>query len=180
LSPTESELRVLLDKQAIYEVLITYCRGVDRCDIATVDSVYHQDSVDDHGYWKGAGKDFAPFVVNRLREANIATTHSVTNVLIEVDGAAAWSESQVMVHLLRRDTDPVETDVMGARYLDRLERRDGAWRISDRTVVLDWNTKYVWKAEAPAMPLDDFAKGSRGERGDPVFGFMPSLRDRAA
>lgn len=178
MSPSEQELQILLDKQAIHEVLIRYCRGVDRCDVETVDSVYHEDSVDDHGYWKGAGKEFAPFVVNRLAEANSATTHSVTNVLIEVEGEKAWSESQVMVHLLRRGTDPVETDVMGARYLDRLSRRDGEWRIDDRTVVLDWNTTYVWDGAPPPIPLDDFAKGARRGRRDPVFAFMPALRER--
>jgi hypothetical protein len=177
-SPSEPELRILLDKQAIQEVLHRYCRGVDRCDVETVRSVYHDDSVDDHGYWKGAGQDFAPFVVNRLMEANSATTHSVTNALIEVQGDEAWSESQVMVHLIRRDTDPVETDVMGARYIDKLLRRDGEWKIDERTVVLDWSTTYVWDAAPPPMPLDDFAKGARGNREDRVFDFMPSLRER--
>lgn len=178
MSASEQELRVLLDKQEIYEVLVTYCRGVDRCDAETVASVYHEDSVDDHGYWKGAGRDFAPFVVNRLAEANSATTHSVTNVLIEVDGDEAFSESQVMVHLLRRDTDPVETDVMGGRYLDRLSRRDGAWRIDERTVVLDWTTTYLWDGAPPPVPLGGFAWGRREGRRDPVFELMPSLRDR--
>jgi hypothetical protein len=28
--------------------------------------------------------------------------------------------------------------MVGARYLDRLERRDGEWRISFRTEVIDW------------------------------------------
>ena len=29
----ETRLRELLDKQEIHEVLLRYCRGVDRCDI---------------------------------------------------------------------------------------------------------------------------------------------------
>ena len=46
----ETKLRQLIDKQEIYEVLCTYCRGVDRCDADLVRSAYHEDSYDDHGY----------------------------------------------------------------------------------------------------------------------------------
>lgn len=34
-------VRVLLDKQAITEVVLRYCRGVDRLDMALVRSCYH-------------------------------------------------------------------------------------------------------------------------------------------
>src|SRR4030095_14209717 len=30
--------------------------------------------------------------------------------------------------------------LVGGRYLAKHERRDGAWRISHRTYVMDWNT----------------------------------------
>jgi hypothetical protein len=81
-----ADLRVALelvrDRQAIHDVLMLYCRGVDRCDEDIVRAVYHADSYDDHGYWRGNGHDFAAFVTNRLREANSSTTHSVSNVLV--------------------------------------------------------------------------------------------------
>lgn len=60
------EVQTLLDQQAVYEVLVRYCRGVDRCDEELLRSVYHADAYDDHGYWKGNGQDFAAFVVARL------------------------------------------------------------------------------------------------------------------
>jgi hypothetical protein len=44
-------VQALLDKQSIYEVLVTYCRGVDRCDEDLIRSAFHDDSYDDHGYW---------------------------------------------------------------------------------------------------------------------------------
>ena len=46
---TERALRVLLDKQEIHEVLMRYCRGIDRCDAELLHSVYHPDATDDHG-----------------------------------------------------------------------------------------------------------------------------------
>ena len=37
----DAKLQELLDKQSIYEVLVRYCRGADRCDEAIIRSVYH-------------------------------------------------------------------------------------------------------------------------------------------
>jgi hypothetical protein len=165
-----SDLEKLLAKQAIYEVLATYCRGVDRCDADLVRSVYHEDSYDDHGYWKGRGQDFSVFVVDRLWKANSATTHSITNIVIDFDdNGVARSEAQVMATLVRRGTDPVVVDVMGGRYVDRLSKRDGVWRIEERTVVLDWTKVETWPASEAPVPLTGFAWGRRGDRNDPIY-----------
>lgn len=161
-------LQSLLDKQSIYEVLVRYCRGVDRCDESLIRSAFHSDSYDDHGYWKGSGHELAPFLADRLRNANSATTHSITNVLIELDGDLALSESQVHATLIRRGQGPVEVDVVGARYLDRFSRRENAWRIEHRTVVLDWHKTEVWTESAPAVPTDGFARGARSPE-DPSY-----------
>ncbi|MDD2126976.1 nuclear transport factor 2 family protein [Pseudomonas monteilii] len=164
------DIRVLLDKQAIYEVLARYCRGADRCDEELIRSVYHDDAYDDHGYWRGSGSDFASFVCARLTAANQATTHSISNVLIEVDGDFARSEAQVVATLVRKGS-PRLADLMGARYLDRLSRRNGEWKIDERIVVLDWHKVETWgEAQAP-IPLDGFTRGSRFP-GDPVYRLM--------
>jgi hypothetical protein len=158
----------VLDKQSIYEVLVRYCRGVDRCDEDLIRSAFHSDSYDDHGYWKGPGHELATFLADRLRNANSGTTHSITNVLIELDGDLAVSESQVHATLIRRGAGPVQADVVGARYLDRFSRRANIWRIDHRTVVLDWHKTEVWTESAPQVPTDGFARGARGPE-DPSY-----------
>jgi SnoaL-like domain len=160
-------------------VLIAYCRGVDRCDEVLVRSVYHEDSFDDHGYWRGSGPDFAPFVTRRLAAANSATTHAITNVMIELDGDLAWAESQVMATLVRKDSKPLRADVMGARYLDRFSRREGVWRIDERTVVLDWHKTEIWGSEAPPMPIEGFARGGRYPE-DPMYAWVARSRAQRA
>ena len=155
------QIQSLLDKQSIYEVLVTYCRGVDRCDADLIRSAFHEDSYDDHGYWKGPGHELAPFLTDRLRNANSATTHSITNVLIEFDGDLARSEAQVHATLIRKGCDPVEVDVVGARYLDRFSRRAGTWRIEHRIVVMDWQKSEVWPDCAPPVPTEGFVRGAR-------------------
>jgi hypothetical protein len=160
----------VLDRQLIHDVLIRYCRGVDRCDEELTRSVYHADAYDDHGYWRGNGKEFATFVVDRLKKANVTTTHSVTNVLIDLRGNTAYSESQVVATLVRRGT-PVVVDVMGARYHDRLSRRQGEWRIDTRAVVLDWRKTERWDDAVPPIPLDGFQRGDR-RPSDPSYAFL--------
>jgi SnoaL-like domain len=164
------QIQALLDKHAIYEVLVRYCRGVDRCDEDLIRSAFHDDSYDDHGYWKGPGHELAGFLADRLRKANSATTHSVTNVLIEVDGDVARSEAQVHATLIRRGSD--EVDVVGARYLDRFSRRAGIWRIDHRTVVLDWQQTQVWQDSTPQVPTEGFARGARSPE-DPSYAEAP-------
>ena len=171
----EKSIKELIDKQAIYEVLCTYCRGVDRCDTDIVRSVYHEDSYDDHGYWKGAGQDFADFVVNRVWKANLATTHSITNVMIDFcENDVARCESQVMATLVRRDTDPVVADVMGGRYVDRLSKRDGVWKIEERTVVLDWTRVETWHAGEAPVAIEAFTWGRRMDGTDAIYRMLRS------
>ena len=62
-----------------------------------------------------------------------------------------------------------EMFVMAGRYLDRLERRDGEWRILRRQVVTDWNASH------PSSQILDEGMhrtlrpiGEWG-RGDPVY-----------
>ena len=45
----EATLRELLDKQALHELVLTYCRACDRRDLRLLCSLYHDDAIDDHG-----------------------------------------------------------------------------------------------------------------------------------
>lgn len=96
------ELQHVRDRQAIHDVVMLYCRGVDRCDEAIVRSAYHADAFDDHGYWRGNGHDFARFVTR----APVAGQHlhdaPGDQLLIDVDGEDAVAESQVVATLVRR------------------------------------------------------------------------------
>ena len=82
---TLAALRVLLDKQAIHEVLMRYCRGIDRCDEELLRSVYHHDATDNHGQFNGKAADFVPWAIKSLRRDE-RTTHFLCNELIEVEG----------------------------------------------------------------------------------------------
>ena len=156
----------LLDERAIRAVLVRYSRGVDRCDEALIRSVYHADASDDHGDFKGSGFDFAARVIPILRENFETTMHDLGNVAIELDGDTARVETTVVAYHVTARGDPRRLVTVGARYLDRFERRGGEWKISRRVVVVDWSKTEKIEGSFPAA---NFQRGARG-RDDPSYG----------
>jgi hypothetical protein len=163
LPAAEKEIRQLMDRQAITEVLHLYCRAVDRLDEALLASVYHPGSVDDHGSFSGDASTFVTRTVRRMREVYEATQHRISNVLIDLDGDVADVESYVIaVHALPGN----RIEVAGGRYIDRFGRREGEWKIDRRQVVVDWQAS--GDRGEPSPHLSAFASGVRG-RTDPVY-----------
>jgi SnoaL-like domain len=143
----------LEDRAAIQDSLFRYVRGVDRRDWGLVRSAYHAGAYDDHGGYKG---DIDGFIRHlERRHATIdQSMHVVGNIVIEFNGPdSALVEAYFVTYqrllpeagdarlgYLGGQTvgpeDAVETEVIG-RYVDHFTRRDGAWRILHRTVVVE-------------------------------------------
>jgi len=149
----QETVRALLDRESIRECLMRYCRGIDRCDADLVKSAFWPDAVDDHGIFRGNAHAFVDSTIPRLR-SYAQTQHALCNILMEVDGDRARCESYLIAfHRIPRDGGMVDERV-GARYLDRFERRGGEWRIASREVAYDWSQ------EQPTAP--GWEKGFRG------------------
>ncbi len=146
------ELRIA-DRMAIQDCLFRYVRGVDRKNWPLVRSAYHSDAYDDHGNYKGGIDGFIESLVRR--HATIEQSmHVIGNIVIEFDGPdSALLEAYFITHqrlspeagdarlpYLRGGSvgpdQAVETEVVG-RYVDRMTRREGTWRIARRTVVFE-------------------------------------------
>lgn len=149
------------DHIEIQQVLYRYCRGVDRGDEALLRSVYHPEAIDRHGAFTGSGEAFAAFLVPLMDAAPRVGQHHITNIIIELRGDVADVESYFLaLHPMGdQETGGASHVPVTGRYLDRFERRGGAWRIADRTVVLDWSSTPVpwtpWPAHA------DYPQGGR-------------------
>jgi len=132
----------LLAKDAITEVLNRFARGADSADLAVIRSVYWPEATDDHGNFSGNAMEFAEYAMDVLK-AFRTTMHFLTNVSIEFV-VAHQAEVQCYFyayheHLPGADGTPPMVTVVGGRYLDRFEERDGEWRILKRVVTMDWN-----------------------------------------
>ena len=134
----EGALQALLDKQAITELVYAYCRAADRHDYDLMRSLYHPDAIDDHGsFFRGLAVDFIE-QLPAIQEPMLILHHNVTTVNIALDGDYAEGEVYVLAfHQVRTEEGPVDL-LIGGRYFDKYEKRDGVWKFSHRAVVADW------------------------------------------
>lgn len=133
----ESEVALLKDREAIRDVIYKYCRAVDRADTELLKSCYWPDGFDDHGFYGGNAMEFAEHVTPLLSKT-IATTHAISNPIIDVQGDVASAESQVdVLHRVMTEDGKMVNEWCQCRYLDSFEKREGQWRIKVRVVVGD-------------------------------------------
>jgi ketosteroid isomerase-like protein len=130
-------LQTLIDKQALRDLVHTYCRACDRRDFALLRTLYHDDAVDDHGaMFRGSADEFIAWIPGVMANFE-ATVHSITNALFIVQGDEAQGE--LYTHAYHRTAAPDAREIsIGGRYLDRYQRRQGTWRFLHRSLALDW------------------------------------------
>jgi len=123
----------------IKDIQIRYCRACDRMDFELLRSCFHPDAVTEYGFFGGSIDDFIESAKQQLPHF-LGTTHNTGNQIVEVSGDSAWAEHYtVATHRMAADDLGPERDfVTAVRYVDRLECRDGDWRIARRVLVLDW------------------------------------------
>jgi len=131
-----AKLQTLVDRQEILDCIHTYTRGLDRHDDEILRSVFHPDAVDNHGSWVGGREEFVAWANHVCHNALGGHMHHITSHTCEIDGDVAHTESYVI--FVHRYKDGRTVHVAGGRYLDRLEKRDGEWRIAVRRLVVDF------------------------------------------
>ena len=166
----EHELQVLLDKQAIIEVIYTYCRALDRMDRDLASTLWHDDGTADWGpMFQGSGKGFIDWVWEQ-HAAMDRHSHQITNILIEVDGDTATSEAYVIATIRTRGDDAPAVDIIPhGRYLDRWSRRGGRWAIDHRQFVDDLTILMPVADDSTAWTA---ASTSRRDRDDPSYAYL--------
>ena len=144
LTAIEAELRVQRDRRDILDCIQRESRARDRQDIAQIESCWWEDGVDEHGPVITRVPDYAARA-NLGHAMNFhMTSHNITNHLCEITGDTAHCESYVIggLYWLDRET----TTIAFGRYLDRLERRGGEWRMHTRkcTIEMSADTDGSW------------------------------------
>ena len=132
-----AQLQMLVDRESIRDVVARYCFGTDRCDDDVLRSVYWPDATDSHGVFNGPVHEYIPFA-SAIADGTDAMQHFVGSMLIRVTGSTARSESYFFAFMRYRTENGPEDKLVGGRYLDDMEKRDGEWRILRRKVEFDW------------------------------------------
>lgn len=153
---TETIMRELADKDAIRDLIHRYCRAVDRLDVPLGRSVWHEGGVADYGedYYRGDGKG----VIDKIcadHARMLSHSHQVANILIEIAGNRAGSESYVSGTMRALRGDEIVQIAVWGRYCDQWEKREGHWGLVRRTVVFDHEEIRI------VTPMEHCSRGAR-------------------
>lgn len=151
----------------IQQLLFRYCRAADRGDVELMKSVFHPGASDHHGGFSGPADVFVERAVSAMDAAGRVGQHHITNTLIQIEGARARAETYFVAY----HPDAAGLALIGGRYLDRLERRDNAWKIIHRTTIVDFAREP--SAESLWARCAGYPQGGRREA-DPSFAFFSS------
>lgn len=154
-----AEVAYLKDREAINDLYIRFIRGVDRVDEKLHNGAFWPDAQINGGgtvgdrtvgaMWKSHSTEFPN---NALK----SWAHLITNQTVEIDGDVAYVETYVTGMGIPKDKGENLNAIWGARYIDRLERRNGEWRIAVREMIphfgLKGDTDSGWSADNDAYP----------------------------
>ncbi len=145
ISPARTaRLEQLLDRQDILDCLIRFSRGMDRFDRELFLSAFHEDAVIAAGPFVGDPVALYDWASNLHEQGQSATHHNLLNHTCDIAGDVAHTETYYL--FVGRNRDATNW-IAGGRYIDRLERRNGNWKIALRTNAIEWS------GMVPTMPV---------------------------
>ena len=167
---TAKALQDLADRQAITDLIYRYCRSVDRLDIPLGHSIWHDDGTADYGeaVYQGNGRGVIDHICAQHRRT-LHHSHQVSNILIDLDGDRAGSESYVTASLRVRRGEQLEHMTVWGRYIDRWSRRNGRWGLDERISIRDFDEV------RDVIAMYDHHTGCR-DRSDPSYAVLKDSR----
>lgn len=167
--------REIAAREAIRDCLHVYCRGIDRCDGEILRSAFWPDAMIDTNGTPRTVEEFVTGSIGTIQANFEQVQHLVTNILIRLSGqgnSAAVESYNYGYHCRRADRSDL---IMGGRYVDRFERRNGEWRVAARTVLVDWFRSYPdtgdWEKDLNGLAV---LRGAYGED-DPSYSLFKAV-----
>ena len=172
----EGKIQEILDKDAIRDLVNMYCRAADRHDHVLMRSLYHEDAYDDHGsFFKGRAMEFIDLLPEIQKSMNILH-HNVTTHNINLMGNNAEGETYIIAfHQVIADQNKYDV-LIGGRYFDKYEKREGVWKFSSRAVDADW--AYVNDPTKVNLkhPMIEGANIGTTDDHDPSYSFLKTFK----
>jgi len=153
MSERDPEIQKMIDESAIRNLLNKYPRAVDRQDYELLASLFHPDAIDDHGVYNGSAAGYVDWIKTMDIPGYHWMHHNGTQI-IEIDGDVAFAETYCLA-FYRQSEEGKEGEkemFLRVRYLDRVEKRNGEWRIAHRRVV--YSPSQIVKV-IEEFPIDD-------------------------
>lgn len=143
------DARTLAARTEIGDVIRLACHVLDRHRWELMADVFHDDGTVRYSYRDNV-QPYREWVVNAqiVMSAFPCTLHQIGNMLIDIDGDTAWSETYVTATHRVPPTAPKDSFWLGrnddydgvgtGRYVDHFECRDGIWKIVQRVAFIEW------------------------------------------
>jgi hypothetical protein len=127
-------LQAWLDKLALTELVAVLSAAVDRGDREAITGCYAEESYDDHGAFKGSGREFAEMICAPSGPGRQMTMHHLLGQSVfDIEGDDARGETFFVMHAVIAG----RTMASFGRYVDYFRRIDERWKLVYRRVVPD-------------------------------------------
>ena len=154
------------DAHEIEQLLALFCSSIDRMDFDLLKSIFHPDAHTNFGaFVNGPVQEYLEYVASPDGLPGLERTmHQLGNVNYEIEGDVAHAESYVTAYHEGPADHPWCQGfvVIWARYIDRLEKRDGRWAISARTCVFEFG-RNLSSGQPLELPAENRGRRDRSD-----------------
>lgn len=160
LAELERKVQYLTDRQQILDCIVRNACGNDRFDAERVSGTYHPDGMHEIGSSAIPGPKYGEHANHAHGAMCEQNQHHVTMHACDIDGDTAHAESYVIGLFLDKGRET--SRILSGRYIDRLEKRNGEWKIVVRRatveVIVEGTAKMI---NLPQFRERGYLKGSR-------------------
>lgn len=174
MSTSTDEIKTFLEREKIRDCIARLARGEDRRNAEVISACYWPDSTIDFGMFFGSFDQYLAWVVPGAPSIPV-TQHLLSQSLVDLHGDKASVETQVTsYHRVNMGEEERDT-VIGGRYLDKMEKRAGEWRIAKRIMLYDWfqdfGVSVDWSKGVMGMPFsaDHYTGRAHGDYSETFF-----------
>jgi len=139
-------LQQLSDRAEIQDLLTRYCHAIDDHDWDGLAQLFTDDAQIDYSQFGGPHCDKKGLIefLSGFVPTLIGAQHTISTMLIEIDGDTANMRTAAQVMLIMPGADGAnQIGTSGLWYLDTAVRTPHGWRIKRRTL------KYAWASNWP-------------------------------
>lgn len=158
----------LEDRAAISDVIAAYAHAIDRRRWGMMERLFHPDAQFQFGTVLGDWRGFVE-QARAIIDPCLATQHQLGQIQFGFDGEKSCHTETYMTAMhtvpagypvaeVFPDKGKIYSAVVAGRYVDRFEKRDGEWRIAQRSGLYDWREF----REVEGVDLSDTPEGAAG------------------
>ncbi len=136
----DDDVRSVIDRQAVSDLLVGYVLALDRRDWETVAKCFASDAAFIHPAGRVEGRDSIVGRAQAALDPLDASQHLLASILVTVEGDNAQATSYFHAQHVRAGATGGDLYVIAGTYRDRLRRDADGWAIFERVQDYSWRS----------------------------------------